>query len=259
MYRLLPPASPLLVSRQAKALDRLRGFRVATTVRSAEENLEVAKKSDIAIRQMSEEDVPALVELHSEVFKGYNATMMGNAYLESLYRTLATHTACVAIVVHDGGEILGWIGGVGDWRSFERTLMCRSLLRAPTIVMSILRNRPTLLEEASSITWRRLRESIQTLWWRIARRGTSSAFPEPQSALRAASLLVIAVTPLRQKQHIGQIMMEDFHGRLSSKGFAMCTLSVFSDNVAANRAFEKVGYLLSWARDGVNHYAKYLT
>lgn len=225
----------------------------------SENTVQVSENSDIVIRQMAEDDVAALVGLHSEVFKGYNATVMGSGYLESLYHTLASHAACVSIVAHEDGKILGWIGGVGNWMSFEKALVRRSLLRAPAILTSILRNSPGLLAKALTVVRRQLRESVRRLRKQIGPPGGATSFAEAASAVRPASLLVIGVAPGRQNQNIGQVMMEDFHRRLSSKDFTTCTLSATCGNEAANRAFQKVGYELSWAQDGLNHYTKHLT
>jgi ribosomal protein S18 acetylase RimI-like enzyme len=201
---------------------------------------------------MTEEDVPALVRLHSEVFEGYNSTVMGNGYLKSLYRTLACDIACISIVALEGGELVGWIGGVRDWLSFEKALTRQSILRAPTILVSILKNRPKLLARTFSVGWRvfsgftRVRERRSTPRHRV----TSSM---------AAALLVIGVAPTCQNQGLGQFMMQDFHSRLLSEGFATCTLHALSENEAGNKAFRKVGYRLLGRDQGVNHYIKYLT
>lgn len=211
----------------------------------------MGENSGIVIRQMTEEDVPALVGLHSEIFKGYNATIMGPCYLKGLYRTLACDTACISIVALESSKILGWIGGVGDWRSFEKALIRHSLLGAPAILLSILTNRPGLLAKAFFVVRRVLLEYVRL----PTRRNTRG---QGGSASRAAALLVIGVASGRQNQSLGQLMMEDFHGRLLIKGFTASAANTFANNEAGNRAFQRAGYGLSWAHDGVNHYVKHL-
>jgi len=217
-----------------------------------EEAFEVGHNQGIAIRRMEMKDVPFLVALHSEVFEGYNATMMGRGYLESLYRTLASHAACVSVVAHKDGEILGWIGGVGNWLAFERVLVRQSFAKAPAIFIAILRNRPGLFGKAFSVVWRQFLESVRG----YRRANTRSNRP---NASRPAALLVIGVALQQQNKGLGQLMMEDFHERLTSKGFTASSANTFAQNESGNRAFRKAGYRLSWAHDGVNHYIKDLT
>lgn len=221
-------------------------------LRHGENAFELSKNSGIVIRRMTEGDVPALVGLHSEVFKGYNATIMGTGYLKCLYHTLSCNPACISIVALEGGKILGWIGGVGNWPSFEGALTRYSILRAPTIFISILKNRPMLLAKAFSVVWRVFLKFV-----RVATRGDTPG--DRASASGAAALLVIGVAPWRQNQGLGQLMMKDFHRRLLSKGFTASSANTFADNESGNRAFQKAGYRLSWAHDGVNHYFKYLS
>ena len=54
-------------------------------------------------------------------------------------------------------------------------------------------------------------------------------------------------------------MMEDFHGRLLTKGFTASAANTFFNNEAGNRAFHKAGYKLLCEDDGINHYMRYLT
>ena len=211
----------------------------------------MGKNSAIVIRRMAKYDVPALVRLHSEVFPGYNATIMGTGYLKRLYNTLACDSACISIVALEGGKILGWIGGVGDWPAFEKALIRRNILRSPAIFFSILKNRPRLLAKAFTFVWRAVLGFVRIHKQRKER-------VEGVPASREAALLVIGVSPGRQKQSLGQVMMEDFHGRLLSKGFLTSTLNTFSDNESGNKAFQKAGYILYGMDSGVNHYAKYL-
>ena len=210
------------------------------------------KNSGIVIRQMTEDDVPTLVDLHLEVFKGYDNTMMGVGYLKSLYRTLACDSSCISIVALKAGNISGWIGGVKDWMSFEKALIQCSMFRAPAIFISTLINKPELLTKALSVVWRVFRDFIIHL-------GQQNPPYNRTPASQEAALLVIGVTPQRQSQGLGRLMMDDFHRRLVLRGFATSSASTFVDNESGNRAFQKAGYQFSWTHDGVNHYVKHLT
>jgi ribosomal protein S18 acetylase RimI-like enzyme len=201
---------------------------------------------------MTEDDVPALVRLHSAVFEGYDSTVMGDSYLKGLYHTLACNTACTSIVALEGSKMLSWIGGVGDWSAFTNALTRHTILRAPVIFFMMLKNRPRLLAKVLTVVWRMFRGYV-----RPSDRQTASS--EGVNASRAAALLVIGVAPESQKQSLGQLMMEDFHRRLISKGFVTSSANTFTDNESGNRAFQKAGYQLSETGNGVNHYIKYLT
>jgi ribosomal protein S18 acetylase RimI-like enzyme len=206
----------------------------------------------MVMRQMAEGDIPELVELHLEVFKGYNAAMMGRCYLKSLYHTLARDNSCISIVAVEDGNILGWIGGVGDWLAYEKALILNSMFRVPMILFSILKNRPRLVTKTFSVLRRMLSDySIGSK--SISTEGNKRPNSQP------ASLLVIGVAPWRQNQGIGQLMMKDFHGRLFTRGFTASAANTFFNNEAGNKAFQKAGYKLLHEDDGINQYIKYLT
>jgi len=219
----------------------------------------MGKNSGIAIRLMTEQDIPALQRLHMEVFEGYNTTLMGASYLKGLYRTLACDTACTSIVATKDDEIFGWIGGVGHWGAFEKALMKSNILRSPAILFSVLKNRPVLLKKAFAVVWRVLMQFFQGLAQKKEHSEGAPPSVADSSPRATAILLVIGVTPERRNQSVGQLIMEDFHRRLLSKGFAAATLNTSSDNKAANRAFQKAGYDLFWVNDGMNHCVKDLT
>ena len=212
----------------------------------------MSKNSGIVIRQMTEDDVPALVDLHLEVFKGYDNTMMGVGYLTNLYRTLACHSACISIVALEDGKLAGWIGGVWDWLSFQKALVRRNILGTPLILLSILKNKPAMIAKAFSFVWSVVLEFV--------RRSKRPEVPrEGTAASRAAALLVIGVKPRSQNQGVGQSMMEGFEGLILSKGFTGISLSTATDNEAGNRVFQKAGYVLYRTNGGVNYYSKHLT
>ncbi|MDY6950917.1 MAG: GNAT family N-acetyltransferase [Thermodesulfobacteriota bacterium] len=197
------------------------------------------------------DDVQALVCLHSEVFKGYNSTAMGPGYLRSLYSTLACHVLCISIVASAGDRILGWIGGVGDWRAYQKALLLSNIVRGPAILFSVLRNRPRLLKKALVFVWEVLLQFLQPPRAR-------DALDKEAGSSRQAALLAIGVAPCCQNQGLSQEMMTTFHRRLLLKGYAACTASTFSDNHPGNRAFQKAGYRLYQTSNGVNYYSKEL-
>ena len=206
----------------------------------------------IVIRRMAKGDVPALVRLHAEVFEGYDNTMMGIGYLRGLYRVLSCHAACISIVALQDGEIVGWIGGVWDWLSFQKALIRRNILGVPGILLSILKNRPGMIAKAFSFVRPVVCEFIQ----RFKRRNVPGGRTPPS---REAALLVVGVGPLHQNRGVGQSMMEGFNRFLWKKGFVASTVSTRIDNEAGNRAFQKAGYRLYLANGGVNFYIKHLS
>jgi ribosomal protein S18 acetylase RimI-like enzyme len=203
------------------------------------------------MRQMALHDVSALVALHSEVFKGYNSTAMGPAYLRSLYTTLACHFVCVSIVATADDRILGWIGGVVDWRAYQKALVLRNIFKGPAIFLSMLRNKPRLLKNTLIFVCEVLLQFLEP-----GSGGETS--PKKTWDSRQAALLAIGVAPGCQNQGLSQRMMAEFHQRLLLKGYAACTASTFSDNYPGNRAFQKAGYRLYQTSNCVNYYIKHL-
>ena len=198
---------------------------------------------------MTEDDVPVLVDLHLEVFKGYDNTMMGVGYLTNLYRTLACHSACISIVALEDGKLVGWIGGVWDWMSFQKALIRLNILLLPSILFSILKNKPAMITKAFSFVW-----PVVLKFVRRSKRPEVRC--EGTSAPRSAALMVIGVDQRRQNQGLSQSMMEGFEGLILSKGFTGISLSTATDNVAGNRAFQRAGYVLYRTNGGVNYYSK---
>ena len=97
----------------------------------------VVENTEIVIREMRRGDVSVLIKLHSEVFRGYNATIMGALYLKNLYTLLASQSTCTSLVALEDNCIVAWIGGVGDWQDFQKALFKRTIPVAPVIFLSI--------------------------------------------------------------------------------------------------------------------------
>ena len=130
----------------------------------------------VTITPMVRGDVPAVTRLHAEVFKGYDSTAMGAAYLKALYRTVAEHSSCVSVVACEGNEVVGWIGGVTDHRVYDRAVTRCCAARAPFIIASILKNRPRLLRPALTYGWNFIRG------WIPGRRRHGSPAESPAAA-----------------------------------------------------------------------------
>jgi ribosomal protein S18 acetylase RimI-like enzyme len=224
---------------------------------NGENRLEKARDMAASITLMARGDVPAVTRLHAEVFERYDSTALGAAYLKALYRTVAEHSSCVSVVACEGNEVVGWIGGVLDHRSYNREIVLRCAARAPFIIASILKNRPRLLRPALTYGWNFIRG------WIPGRRRHGSPAESPAAGpgtsghpSPSALLLVIGVDVNRRGQGLARLMMADFHRRLSQEGFKSCTANVYADNEAGNRAFIKAGYRVLWSARGVNHYEK---
>jgi ribosomal protein S18 acetylase RimI-like enzyme len=211
----------------------------------------------IQIRSMEKADVPALVRLHAEVFEGYNSTAMGAAYLKRLYRELAGNPSCLSVVALEDDVVVGWIGGVKNYPSYNRALVRNCALAAPSILFSILKNRPALLARAVSFAWHVLLGPIP-LPRRRKRAGKSSG---PATAPRHAAnahWLVLGVDANHRRRGLSQLMGADFHRRLVREGFKTCTASTYADNEPIDKFLKKASYKLLDTTAGVNHYIKYL-
>lgn len=214
----------------------------------------------VTITPMVRGDVPEVARLHAEVFKGYDSTAMGAAYLKALYRTVAEHSSCVSVVACEGNEVVGWIGGVLDHRSYNREIVLRCAARAPFIIASILKNRPRLLRPALTYGWNFIRG------WIPGRRRHGSPAESPAAGpgtsghpSPSALLLVMGVDVRHRRRGLSQLMMADFHRRLLPEGFKTCTGNTYADNEAIDKALKKAGYRLLRHGYGFNHYEKNLT
>lgn len=89
--------------------------------------------SEIIIRRMLISDTPTLIDSHISVFPNYNTTKMGKGYLKALYKTLAIDYSCISIVAIKNNNIVGWIGGVWDYKRYNNMLIINSIIQAPKI------------------------------------------------------------------------------------------------------------------------------
>jgi ribosomal protein S18 acetylase RimI-like enzyme len=213
----------------------------------------------INIRPMTSSDVPAVVRLHAGVFVGYRSTAMGAAYLKAVYHTLAENQSCVSVVACEGDDIVAWAGGVLDRDVYNKEIVQHCAVRAPFIVVSILKNRPTLLRPALTYAWNVLRGLVARR--RRARRAGEPSVPgvgPPRHYSPSALFLVMGVDVRYRRRGLSQLIMADFHRRLLREGFKTCTGHTYADNEAIDKALRKAGYRLSRHGDGINHYEKKL-
>lgn len=208
---------------------------------------------------MARADVRAVVRLHADVFGGYRSTAMGAAYLKAVYHTLAEHQSCVSVVACEGNDVVGWAGGVMDHQSYNREIVRRCAIRAPFIIISILKKRPALLRPALTYAWNVLRGSMA----RRRRAGRAGEPPGPGPGPSphyspSALFLVMGVDERHRRRGLSQLMMADFHRRLLREGFKTCTGNTYADNEAIDKALKKAGYRLLRHGYGVNHYEKKL-
>jgi ribosomal protein S18 acetylase RimI-like enzyme len=208
---------------------------------------------------MKSSDVQSLVVLHRKVFQGYNATVMGEGYLKPLYEVLAMHDTSTSIVAEKEGEIIGWIGGLGDWRRFQQALIKKSMKHIHRIVYSVIKERPRLFSRVLMVVLSIAKNTFikPAMGRRNAEQG--NALQQTENSIKNASLLVIGVSPSYQQKRLGQAMMNDFHGRLVEKGYLYCDTNTFVDNEPGNRAFRTAGYVLMKTWGNENHYRKTLT
>jgi ribosomal protein S18 acetylase RimI-like enzyme len=206
----------------------------------------------ILIRNLSLRDVGEVVGLHRVIFPGYNATVVGEPYLTSLYHTLAADSSCLSVAAWVDGQLVGWIGGVKDWPSFVRSVTWRCMPRIFGIVLTILRNRPGLLLRAAMYVF----DGMVGL---VRGRVEPSEKVEGGSTVGEAALLVIGVHPDHQRMGLAQSMMENFHERLLAEGFSVCTSTTHVDNEHGNRAFVRAGYRLTGTYGRDNRYVKRLS
>lgn len=174
---------------------------------------------------MDFEDLGEVVRIHSAAFPGFFLTRMGQRFLAGYYKTVLEFPNSVAIVAESKGSrrLLGFAVGFTDTRAFYDFFAGRrrrlipatflALLRSPSLIVQILRNRKRVSAQAEAIS-------------------------------DAAELSSIAVDDAGRG--IGSLLLKSFLSAVASKGIQRVVLITDAENNAKTRGFyERHGFVIA--------------
>ncbi len=174
--------------------------------------------------------VPAAAELHLEGFSGYMNIRLGRRYVRSFIDWYRKEPEAYCLAAIRDGELAGYLVGIPIDYGAKLT---RDLLFVAA-TSGLLR--PWLLADARIRA--QVRARIKTLL-----RGSKPPTVQPTFPTPAVSLMAICVSPKVHKRGVGDRLMEAFEDEARLRGVKSLRLSVYRENAAARKLYEKHGWM----------------
>ncbi len=217
----------------------------AAVSRAPDSQVGDAKGVETRLRPMTAGDVEAVTEVHLAAFRGYLNTRLGRGYLRAFLGWFVRDEAGIALVVECNGRCAGYV--VGAPLGYQRRLSLRTI---PAAALGAL-VRPWVVFDT------RVRRAV------AARMSTMLGSDRTESVLGQTgtfSLVGIAVDPAVVGQGLGAALMSAFEKEARRAGARDLRLSVYPDNAAARRLYERCGWglLEGQTPGGAVYYAKVL-
>jgi len=181
----------------------------------------------------AKEFIPAVARLQQIALAGYLNTRLGQRYQEAFVRWFCEDKDAIALVaLGKGDQLLGYV--VGAPLGYA-TVLNRAVLRPALIGISA---RPWLLLD------RRFRKAARgRLSMLLGGNATSAgAAPQPELPSPTVSLVGIGVQPESRGQGIGLALIAAFEEQARARAARSLRLSVYPDNYAARRLYERAGW-----------------
>lgn len=184
-------------------------------------------------------DLPAIADLHRQVFPDYFLTHMGQDFLQRFYQEFMSKPAYGIVAKHET-RIVGFVAGTTELSNlynqfYKHNFM--ALIRiviiqffADSYVRQNIRNRMIHFRRALSSLLSNRTENEQT------------SQVENSPLLQEAHLLSIGVAAEYRGYGIAETLCERFCTELKQAGVRAVYLSVFPDNKRAIRFYEKNGW-----------------
>jgi GNAT superfamily N-acetyltransferase len=181
------------------------------------------------VRTLAEGDLDAAVAVHRRSFPGYPNVLLGSRYVKTMLRWFCSAPQGIALGAFDGGgELVGYVIGA----PVDRVKQLGRDLRPATVVG--FATHPWLFVHP---------RILFTIWSRVRDRFVEAPpYEMPEIPTPCMGLFSIAVAAEAGGRGIGQKLMATFE--TESRRYAMRSmyLSVFPQNAAARRVYEKAGW-----------------
>lgn len=188
--------------------------------------------SGVAVSTMTAEAMPAIVRIHREAFAGYMNTRLGDAYIKEFLKWYMHSAKRIALVAADeSGQLIGYVVGA---TLDEGSLMNRDLV---AVAARGLMLRPWLFWDAQ--IRRTLKGRLNIILQRQQRVPPS---PQPDLPQPTMSLVGIGVSQVARGKRCGVQLLQAFEGRTRDLGVPSMRLSVYPENSAARRLYERSGW-----------------
>lgn len=169
-------------------------------------------------------DIPSIARIHSETFKDFFLTTLGEKFLRTYYRSYFKCNESVLLVVKDTdiNELIGFAAGTAHSEGFHKRLIKKNLIDFFVTGVLIIFSRPSALI--------RIMKNLDKKT-DVADDGNY------------AELLSIAILPQYAGKGIGKKILEEFEKNVKSKGGSRLALTTdFENNDSTLRFYKGCGY-----------------
>ncbi len=172
------------------------------------------------IRAGTRADTPAVALLHARQISEGFLSLLGDRFLQLLYRRILLHPASFLLVADDHGDSVGFIAGSTDVAGLYRSFLWRDGAAA-------------LIRAAAPLTrgWRRVLETL--------RHGSPGGDGGPPGA----ELLSVAVDPSWQGRGAGRLLVASLREEMAARGCGVVTVVVGADNDGAVALYHRTGFV----------------
>lgn len=178
----------------------------------------------IPIRAVQANDLPQVVAIHQQAFKGFHMTLLGPRFLAGYYQTVLDYPDTIFLAAVDDGQLLGFVAGFVNPPQFYAMLRARKRALAQAAATHLVL-RPHL--------WRRTLSSL--------RRAQSLADTGDQPHL--AELASIGVSPAAQGRGVGKALTLAFLDAARQRQATEVMLTTDAhNNDAVNRFYQNLGF-----------------
>jgi len=175
------------------------------------------------IKTIPKNDLPQVIEVHKDSFKGFFLTELGDRFLASYYNSVRKDEKGVLLGYYDGGELAGFCAATTLSKDFNTQLIKNNLFRFSLIGVRLLFTRiPSLI---------RLFKNFSKKSATISDSGDY------------AELLSIGVSDKKQGQGIGKQLLIQLEKEMQLKGCSKLSLTTdYYNNDKAIGFYKGLGY-----------------
>lgn len=187
--------------------------------------------ADILIKAISPEMIDDVAGLHMSAFEGYTNTLIGKGYVKAFIKWFCETDEAIAICAIDSTNTpVGYV--VGAYLGYEAKLNKKILW--PALSGILLRPWLVFNPRFRSIVANKLRSFTKGSKNQVNQIPT---LPSP-----TVSLVGIGVHPSFKGKGVGYELINAFEARVVEYQAKSMRLSVYSDNIAARKFYEKAGW-----------------
>ena len=169
-------------------------------------------------------NIDQVVALHLACFRALVFRSLGTNFMSHYYGSFVNSDSGIGLVYRDGADIAGFVCGALDPARFHRRLFYR---------------RGTGLALASAGRLLRSPALVKRLFLGIFKPRSAA------SGAHRATLFTLAVSPTRQRQGIGWILLLAFLEAARERGVSQVYVDALADNRQATALYNKAGFKLA--------------